>query len=1488
MNEKPSKLTLACNAPIRLCASFYPMILVAAMLVGTVFPTLSTAQSTTSFSFTAIPLSDPDIIAPFRGTEKWHDMNASERIDYPTQGAHQEPADAYYRSGISWDRVETSQGNYNWAIIDRLINACIDKNQKFNFNIMTLHPGSNDGINAGGANMKYPMYVHNQMQADGGNNTDWIRNGQWVPNWNSNFFLSRVEALLTAMAAHFNSASYNGVPYKNVIGYVDIGIFGSWGEWNHSSIINSPSDFPVGRLATATSLNRIIDAYKSAFPDYPLVAIMHVFDGNQFANVQVPPATGYYALTTSNRWGKFGIKRMNWGRGWEYYIRSSMQDNPTVYNGLRFGPEIAERWKTAPINGEGPCYSTAEGGNAPFWNLRNEVLTMHMSSLGNGNFCGEQNNATGRDNLRNALKLAGYRVVLESGNMTTDVRTNEQTTVTLNWKNIGNAPVYEFWDIYYELQNRTTNAVIWSGKSSHNLRFWLPQANATQVVDNFTIPSSVAAGTYKLVLKVRDPNGYRRPFPLAITGRLADGGYLLRDNIQVTAGNGGSTPTPEPPPSGSDVAVNAGQDQNLQTGATQANLTGTMTGATTGSSDTVNLVVIQGESNAAGLALNSQATAVERGARNNIQIINNNTLRFENLQLGLNNNILQNLGDQTTHGMELGLANAVDAGSLTKPTYLVKAGGSGSRIIEWLLNGLTNNTYSWTQLIARTDAAVNYLKSQNIPYKITVWQSIGINDYNAGTSTTAYKNGMVQLRNDFRTRYGARIPFLMTRFFDGHPYNAVINAIAAEDPMKTSAAIDVSGATYRDPNVHWDYNGFKIIAQRMVEKMAAVVSGPEATTAWTKVSGPAGGSISAPTSLNTTIAGLQPGTYVYQLTANGSTGVLATDDITIVVPATTANVAPDVSAGSNASITLPTSSTTLTGSATDSDGSIASYSWSQVSGPGTAGLSSGSSVSTSVNNLVEGDYVFRLTVADNDNSTATADVTVTVNPAPTTPTDPTDPTDPAEPARPPANVAPTANAGVDKPITLPTSSTNLGGSGTDSDGSITQYRWVLVNGPTNPVFTNGTAANTTVTNLTAQGTYVFRLTVTDNDNATDTDEVAITVNPAGTTPPVNPDPTPDPEPNPSTPAPAVNQAPRVYAGDNKTITLPTSSVTLTGSATDTDGSIKSYAWRKQSGTGGTINPSNAASTTVSGLTAGTYVFRLTATDDDNASAFDEVTIFVNQPSNQPPVANAGSNQTLLLGNTLSLNGANSKDNDGSLTTYQWKQASGPGTAKITTPGQSKTTVSNLTVGIYVFSLSVTDNRGAINAASVTIQVNAPSNLAPVIITTDTVKLNVPQSATELDASNSSDPDGKSLAYNWKVISAPNLPSLSNDTTAVTTLSGLVEGTYTLELTVTDGKGSSSRKNVMVIVTNPLLQTLKVYPNPATTMVTLQLNNKSTGKTVLKAYSISGVVVYTEEFNKQTDLVTKTFNISGLPNGTYILTARTGNNPAIVSKIQKIQ
>ena len=99
-----------------------------------------------------------------------------------------------------------------------------------------------------------------------------------------------------------------------------------------------------------------------------------------------------------------------------------------------------------------------------------------------------------------------------------------------------------------------------------------------------------------------------------------------------------------------------------------------------------------------------------------------------------------------------------------------------------------------------------------------------------------------------------------------------------------------------------------------------------------------------------------------------------------------------------------------------------------------------------------------------------------------------------------ANVPPIVTVGAPQSISLPVSTATLTGAATDSLGTITSHIWTFVSGPTTAVIASPTSFTTTVTGLTAAGTYIFSLSSTDSRNLTVATNAQITVFPPPTGP----------------------------------------------------------------------------------------------------------------------------------------------------------------------------------------------------------------------------------------------------------------------------------------------------------------------------------------------------------------------------------------------------
>ncbi len=338
----------------------------------------------------------------------------------------------------------------------------------------------------------------------------------------------------------------------------------------------------------------------------------------------------------------------------------------------------------------------------------------------------------------------------------------------------------------------------------------------------------------------------------------------------------------------------------------------------------------------------------------------------------------------------------------------------------------------------------------------------------------------------------------------------------------------------------------------------------------------------------------------------------------------------------------------------DPDGDTLTYAWTDQNGNPV-----GSTAVVQLT-LLPGSYTFTLTVTDPGKLSSQATTHVIVNA--------------------PINHPPVANAGPDQTVQATGQNGVLvqldGSKSSDPDGDKLTYAWTDQNG--NPV------GSTAVVQLTLlPGTYTFTLTVTDPGKLSSQATTHVTVNPPPNHPPV------------------------ANAGPDQTVPFHSpATVQLNASAsTDPDGDTLTYVWKDQSGS--TVG--NAPILTLA-LMPGTYTFTLTVTDPGGLSSQATTHVTVNAPVNHPPVANAGSSQTVGCagqdGTAVSLNGSASSDPDGDALTYVWRNAYG----RIV--GTTAIVPLTLHAGAHTFTLTVTDPGGL--SSSATTQVTIQDTTAPLL------------------------------------------------------------------------------------------------------------------------------------------------------------------------------
>jgi hypothetical protein len=224
--------------------------------------------------------------------------------------------------------------------------------------------------------------------------------------------------------------------------------------------------------------------------------------------------------------------------------------------------------------------------------------------------------------------------------------------------------------------------------------------------------------------------------------------------------------------------------------------------------------------------------------------------------------------------------------------------------------------------------------------------------------------------------------------------------------------------------------------------------------------------------------------------------------------------------------------------------------------------------------------------------------------------------------------------------------------------------------------------------------------------------------------------------------------------------------------------------------------------------AGKYVFRLIVNDGQVDSAPDEVELTA-AIANVPPNADAGADQTALVGVTVIVNGNSSTDPDNGpqLLTFAWTFVQVPvgstrTTADISGASQPQASFVPDVQGTYILRLTVSDGPAS-DTDDVEIVVTV-QNVPPIANAGGDQTVTRGTEVT-LDGRGSSDPDNgpQPLAYSWRLVSKPSGSQLTDadiigSETATPKLLPDVTGSYVVELEVFDG-AASAFDNVVVEV-----------------------------------------------------------------------------------------
>jgi len=302
---------------------------------------------------------------------------------------------------------------------------------------------------------------------------------------------------------------------------------------------------------------------------------------------------------------------------------------------------------------------------------------------------------------------------------------------------------------------------------------------------------------------------------------------------------------------------------------------------------------------------------------------------------------------------------------------------------------------------------------------------------------------------------------------------------------------------------------------------------------------------------------------------------------------------------------------------------------------------------------------------------------------------------------------PIANAGEDQNISEGRKITISGARSYDIDGNIVSYQWKEGNKTISD-------KETFIQNYLPLGNHKLTLTVKDDNNATDSDDVNIYIHKRS--------------PNELS----------ANAGEDQD-TVVGGLVKLDASKSyDNDGYIVSYEWKEKD----TVLSRDINFSTTN-FPIGIHNIILTVTDNKLNTATDEVIITITGLSgNTPPIANAGADQNVTEGTTVTLDGSGSSDNDGFIQYYEWKEGTNVLSRDI------NFTTDAFPIGTHIITLTVVDNKYYTDTDDVIITIRGKiENTPPIAKAGADQNVTLGDSVT-LSGSQSSDSDGNIISYQW--------------------------------------------------------------------------------------------------------------------------------------------
>jgi hypothetical protein len=418
---------------------------------------------------------------------------------------------------LAWAYLEPMEGQFDWAVIDRIIEKWTAHGLGISFRI-SCKETSTDRVEQQFATPRWVM----EAGAKGG----YYRRGEvvgpdgpWEPLFDDPIFLEKLERFLAAFAARYDD--------KPWVRYVDVGSIGDWGEGHTSSGSGKTLSLAVRKLH--------VDLHRKYFKRAPLVIsddFVHALtdptdretlhrhilaNGISYRDDSIM-VNGYFSSTSD----RFTVRSPE-------YFADAYRVTPTVFELEHYGKvKSLGNWEVRP---DSPAAKFGRGKSGPDF-FRGALELLHATYLGYHADAREwltDNPALTRD----LLNRCGYWLFPVNIELPATLVAGTPATLRLTIDNRGVAPTYHPYELRVKFSAGHASHVAIVGRADKS---WLPGAPII-VQSQLAVPSDLKPGRYTVSLGLFDSSsGKDRPVELALQATLREPeGYYRVAEVEVSS-----------------------------------------------------------------------------------------------------------------------------------------------------------------------------------------------------------------------------------------------------------------------------------------------------------------------------------------------------------------------------------------------------------------------------------------------------------------------------------------------------------------------------------------------------------------------------------------------------------------------------------------------------------------------------------------------------------------------------------------------------------------------------------------------------------------------------------------------------------------------------------------------------------------------------------------------------------------------------------------